>query len=299
VVAKESAAPRGVPVTTATTTAESESRQQQLEAMRLVLARLLGRFTEEHPEVISLRSQIDRLEQQIEAGDRAGSPPASGPQLIPGPPGDRQATPGRSIRPAAANRPLATRAEDLQSGGHRTAGEAAAAVAAGFARLARISRERQSAEQRLSDRMQEISNQPTAAEWSAEPAYVVTRLGGTPRCATVVFGGILAAIGGALMFRGSAVVVQPVKIESASELASVLEIPVIGNLTAMRKAAARLQWRLFTAGRVRVLVHGAEAIVGLAMLACLLAIVVEPSLARQVAADPFGTLSEVIGRLGI
>jgi hypothetical protein len=145
--------------------------------------------------------------------------------------------------------------------------------------------------------MQEISSQPTAAEWSAEPAHVVTRLGGTPRCATLALGGILAAIGAALMFRGLAVVVQPAKIESASELASALEIPVIGNLAALRKAAARLQRRVFTGGRVRLLVHGAEAVVGVAILACLLAILVEPSLARQVVADPFGTLSEVIGRL--
>jgi hypothetical protein len=47
---------------------------------------------------------------------------------------------------------------------------------------------------------------------------------------------------------------------------------------------------------VRLASHAAEAIVALAVVACLASIAMEPSLARQVLADPFGTLSEVLGR---
>jgi hypothetical protein len=47
---------------------------------------------------------------------------------------------------------------------------------------------------------------------------------------------------------------------------------------------------------VQVVLYAAEAVVVIAVAACLVAMLVEPSLARQVLADPFGTLSEVIGR---
>ena len=171
-----------------------------------------------------------------------------------------------------------------------------AAVTAAMARLAQANRQRQVAEHHLSDRMQELSSEPTAAEWAAEPAHVVTRLGGTPRCSTLALGGLFAMIGGIVMFRGAAAVVTPPRIESPSELASALEIPVVGNVASLRRAAARIQHRVFTAWRVRILSHLAEAIVGIAVLACMLSIAMEPSLARQVLADPFGTLSEVIGR---
>jgi hypothetical protein len=43
----------------------------------------------------------------------------------------------------------------------------------------------------------------------------------------------------------------------------------------------------------------AEIVVAIAALACLLAIAFEPSLARQVLADPFGALSEVLGRFSL
>ena len=42
--------------------------------------------------------------------------------------------------------------------------------------------------------------------------------------------------------------------------------------------------------------YGSEGVVAIAASACLVAMLVEPSLARQVASDPFGTLSEVLER---
>jgi hypothetical protein len=75
-----------------------------------------------------------------------------------------------------------------------------------------------------------------------------------------------------------------------------LELPVVGNLLKLRAVAGKLRRRLLTPERVRVASHAAEAIVALAVVACLASIAMEPSLARQVLADPFGTLSEVLGR---
>jgi len=278
--------------------AASEAVRQQLETLRLELSRLLARFTEAHPQVIALRSQIEQLQQQVQTQQRPIPQSSVGPELIPAP-ADRQADASGSIRPASAGRFVSTRTAETANdrAADEAAGDLAAAVTAALARLAHASRDRQAAEHRLSDRMQELSSQP-AAEWSAEPAHVVTRLGGTPRCATLAFGGLLSAIGGIIMFRGSAALVLPPKIETAAELASALEIPVVGSTAALRKATARIKQRIFTAGRVRAVSHLAEAIVAAAVVACLLSIAVEPPLARQVLSDPFGTLSEVIGRFG-
>src|SRR5205814_212340 len=152
-------------------------------------------------------------------------------------------------------------------------------------------------EHRLNDRTQELGSQPTAAEWSAEPARIITRLGGTPRSITLALGGLLASIATLVLFRASAATVAPIRIETADELADSLRLPVIGSAAHLRVAAARVRTRLFTPARVRLIVHLSEGVIAAAVAACLIAMAIEPSLARQVLADPFGTLSETIGRL--
>jgi hypothetical protein len=272
--------------------------RRRLAQLQLELTQLLARFTDAHPQVIELRSQIESLSQQVAPEQQQSpSPPAVGPELIPAPAADRQADGGNSVRPAAQHFISAEAAAGKQQlATLETAGELSAAVGVALARLSQSSRARQEAENRLSDRMQVLTTQPTGAEWNAEPAHIVTRLGGTPRCATLALAAILAAIGGVVMFRGSAALVLPPRLESPAQLASALELPVIGNTAHLRGAAAPTSWRMLTPGRVRALAHVSEAIVALAVAACLLAILVDPSLARQVVADPFGTLSEVIGR---
>jgi hypothetical protein len=164
--------------------------------------------------------------------------------------------------------------------------------------LAAASRERQDAEHRLSDRMQELSNQGTASQWSAAPAHVVTRMGGTPRTHTILFAALLATALGSVIFRAAEGDGCVVKIDTTGVLASSLELPVIGNLLALRDAARQMRQRILTPRRLHYLVVASEVVVGLAVLACLGAIFCEPALARQVVADPFGTLSEVVGRFG-
>jgi hypothetical protein len=71
---------------------------------------------------------------------------------------------------------------------------------------------------------------------------------------------------------------------------------VIGNAARLRNAAQRIRQRLLKPAYVRLAGHLAEVVIGLAAAACIVSIIVEPTLAGQVLADPFGTLSEVMGR---
>jgi hypothetical protein len=163
--------------------------------------------------------------------------------------------------------------------------------------LVQASRERQMAERRLSERMQELTNQPAAAQWSAAPAHLVTRIGGTPRTHTLFLALLLAGVAGVFIFRAAADDGCVAKIDSAGLLASTLELPVVGNLLAMRTAARQIRRRWLNAARLSWVLYGSEIVIGVAVMACLGSIAVEPSLARQVLADPFGTLSEVLGRI--
>ena len=268
--------------------AESSALMTQLHALRMELARLLASFTDEHPQVITLRKQIAGLEQQL--GLPAATSPASGPELIPFP------AAAQPTSAAPAGHFTANHVHELSAAAEGEAADLSATIPAALLELTHAARARQSAELRQTERMQELSSEPTSADWSAQPAVIVTRLGGTPRSVTLLLGGILAAIAGAVMFRTSAVAVLPPKLESAGELAAALEIPVIGNTSRLRTAAARIRRRLLTPATVHLAAHLAEGVIALAIAACLISIVIEPTLAGQVAADPFGTLSEVIGR---
>ena len=258
--------------------------QTQLEKLRMELARLLGTFTDEHPQVITLRKQIAGLEKQL--GPSVQPRGGEGPELMPAPGGEPRAA-GQA---RSATHWVAAGTEPSEPA------ELSAAISAALLELTQASRQRQAAEVRQSDRMHELSNEPTAADWSAEPAEVVTRLGGTPRSVTLALGGLLAGIAGVFMFRASAVAVCAPKIQSAGELAAALEIPVIGNAARLRNAAARIRQRLLKPAYVKLAGHLAEVVIGLSAAACIVSIIVEPTLAGQVLADPFGTLSEVMGR---
>jgi hypothetical protein len=149
----------------------------------------------------------------------------------------------------------------------------------------------------LSDRMQELGGGPTAADWTVEPAHVVTRLGGTPRFVTLAFAGLLATLTTAFTFRASSVLVAALRIKTTAELATLLELPVVGNATAARTSTVPIENFGRSTLYLRLITHAGELVLVLAVLACLLSIALEPSLAAQVIADPLGTLSEVIGRI--
>jgi hypothetical protein len=271
---------------------------EMLETLKGELSRLLASQTEAHPQVVTVRSQIAAIEKELATAPGWGVTPGLVPAM---------AEPAASEKRAAVQgTPQATQMAShfVSAGGAAPSAELssgdemalAAAMNAAIDLLSQASRLRQAAEHRLSERMQEISSQPTAAQWSAAAAHVATRLGGTPRSSTLAAAGLFAAIAGVTMFRAAAVSVGTPRIATAGELAGALELPVVGNLSALRAAAGRMKRRLCTPGRVKAVLIAAEIVVAIAVAACLVAMAMEPALARQVLADPFGTLSEVIGR---
>jgi hypothetical protein len=272
---------------------------EKIEQLRLELSQLLANFTEEHPQVITIRKQISALESQVRHSTRESLPaPLDGPSLGPQFSGVRESNPVSAQRPISANHFVSKIAHTAASESLEPAVDdgGSAEVSAAFELLAKASRERQLAEHQLSDRMQELSSRTSALAWTAGRAVIITRLGGTPRSSTLAFATLLAGMAGVFAFRSASGEPCTPKIASTRELASALELPVVGNLSKLRTVAEKLRRRLLTPTRVRLLSHVAEAVVALAVLACLASIAMEPTLARQVLADPFGTLSEVLGR---
>jgi hypothetical protein len=285
-----------------------EKTLDKLHLMRLELASLLANFTDEHPDVITLRSQIQAIEQQLGIGDESRE--VAKPERV-----LRQTSgemPDKSIAKSNGSSSstgesktltLALSQREREPPTGQTAGDKpqelnGAESAAILQELAAASRERQEAEHKLSDRMQELANQGSASQWSAAPAHLVTRIGGTPRTHTILFAGLLATAFGVVIFRAAEGDGCVAKIDTTGMLASSLELPVIGNLLTLRDAARQMRQRFLSPRRLFYIVTGSEIVIAIAVLACLGAIFCEPTLARQVVADPFGTLSEVAGRFG-
>jgi hypothetical protein len=263
---------------------ERSQARDKLAALKLELSRLAASCTDEHPQVIALRSQIASLERQLGLSPALINPRNDGRQSRAASPTD-QSRVTRHFVATAVYPALGSGDEDL-----------AAALEAAAGELSRASRQREAAEQRTSDRMQELSSQAGAAQWSAAPARVITRLGGTPRSLTLMIGLVLSSAAGLVMYRTTRTIAGPQTIETTAELASALELPVVGNTSRARQSAATLRRRAVARRIVPVLVWLAEGVVVLAAAACLISMAVEPSLVRQVVSDPLGTMSEVIGR---
>jgi len=266
----------------------------QLEDLRAEFARLLASQTEEHPQVVTLRSQIAALERQlgIAPTEQPANAPSGSESLTPPDASHSQNDPPSD----PDSRFVSTTAIQPETTIPADAGELTAALKAALEELSAAGRQCQATEQQLNERMQELSSRNSAAEWSTRPATVVTRLGGTPRRLVLAIGGLLASVAGVFMFRASAAAVAPSRIESTGELASVLELPVVADVLSLRRAASTRRRRWLSPPRVWAIVRLAEVVIAIAVAACILSIAVEPSLSSQVVADPFGTLSEVIGR---
>jgi len=87
-------------------------------------------------------------------------------------------------------------------------------------------------------------------------------------------------------------------IETTADLATTLELPIVGTIGPQRRSSGIRESRWLVSS-VQAVLYASEAIVAIAAMACVVAMLIEPSLARQVLADPFGTLSEVIERLSV
>jgi hypothetical protein len=261
------------------TGSEIESRNaviQKLADLRLAMGALSGERTDEHPRVQKLKLEAAALEQQL--------------GLLPGQPLQRLSAPAP---PQYVSHSIA----DLNPS--QRVAEIAALISAALAELSAAASDRQAADFCLSERMQDLAQQNTSVNWSKSAAVSIARLGGTPRCSTLTLAGLLACAAGIMVFRAGRFEIASCSLQSTTQLASSLEIPVLGDLASLRGFVTAKAARLLSPRRTTMIVRVAEGVVAIATFACLVAIAFEPSLARQVLADPFGALSEVLGRFGI
>ncbi|MCU0880583.1 MAG: hypothetical protein MUF06_22670 [Pirellulaceae bacterium] len=247
--------------------------RERLETLRAELAKLLGTFTEQHPQVLTLRAQIAGLEQELFGNIGTNAQPVA-----------------NVVQEAQA-----------QAGAYGyLAGPPYSALDAAEADLSAATRARQWAERQLQSEVQRLSSS-VGLPWSIEPAQIVTRVGGTPRGLTLIGAGLIALVAGGLMFALSRALVPRLVIETMDEIASLLALPLIGQTAITTPHQKSRYWRTITAASgpwtARLIVRGAEIVLAGMMLALVFTVISDRWLASQVLVDPFGVLSEVAGRL--
>ena len=247
--------------------------RERIEALRVELAGLLGNFTEAHPRVITLRSQIAGLERELASPE---------PGVANGPTGERHAwgsTPARTVG-------LATNSYASQS-------DPRGSVPDTLANLAAATRARQWAERQLQSEVETLAS-AAGFPWSVESARVLARVGGTPRTLTLVAGTLITLLAAAVMYLASGALVPRLLIQTTDELAEVLSVPLVATMQvacSRKPARSRLSpWA------VQATVHAAEIVLAAMILALAFTMFSDRWLAGQIIADPFGVLSEVAGR---
>ena len=268
----------------------AEERRKQLDSLRLELARLLASFTEEHPQVLAIQRQIDSLEQPQASAEARNRPLDEGPELST-PPGER----------AAAYQDLRSPQFVSVPAGSSTAPSALANLTADLITLQQelslASKHRALVEERLQTMLASLASTSPTAAWSAEPARIVARLGGTPRMLPVMLAIVASVIAGVIMFRATRILALPRVLQTASDLAATLPIPLVGrnpSITLAGPAAPRL---IVTPSRVRFVTKAAEAVLLTILAVCVCAIFLDPTLASEFALDPLGVVSEIFGRV--
>ncbi len=233
--------------------------RERLEALRVELADLLGNFTEEHPRVITLRSQIDGLERELAAPDSG----------IAGGGRDKHASYEiHSSRPESLL--------DAQ------------------ANLAAATRARQWAERQLQAEVERLAS-AAGYPWSVESARVLARVGGTPRTLTLAAAALITFVAALVMYFASAALLPRLVIQTADEMAELLAMPLVGT-TQVRGRPKPARGRL-APWTVRLALRGAEIMLAAMFLALAFTMLSDRWLAGQIIGDPFGVLSEVAGRL--
>jgi len=248
-----------------------EDRRKQLNSLHLELARLLANFTEQHPRVLAIQRQIDSLRQPQAASEARDHSLGEAPDLSAAP-GERAAAYQDLRSPHFVSMPAA--------GGSAPQGELtrlAADLSTIQRELSRATQHREQVENRLQTTVATLASNSPAA-WSAEPARIVTRLGGTPRMLPVMLAMIAAAIAGTVMFRATRILALPRVLQTASDLAAVPRLFV-------------------TPARVRLVTKAAEAVLLTILAVCVGAIFLDPTLAGEFVHDPLGVVSEIFGRV--
>jgi len=260
----------------------------RLDSLRLELASLLASFTDEHPQVLALQRQIDSLLHEMDA---PGSEHSAGPELSPDTPtrstsyGNLRGSNFVSISPVAReeeSNDLATVGRELKSINYE---------------LALATKRRADSEQKLHQALASLSlNSPTTA-WSSEPARLVARLGGTPRMLPLLLAILAGMAATIMMFRATRVLGLPQMLNTTSDLAAALPIPLVGQSLAGGNSVRPGTRLLVTPARVRLVTKAAETVLLTILGVCLVVICLDQTLVGQFASDPFGVLSEIVGRV--
>ena len=253
------------PAATSERVANAARLRERLEALQVELAGLLGNFTEAHPKVITLRSQIAGLESELLDKNPAARNEAPSAEAV-----IRRSSHGTSIPAESTSQQTAE------------------------ANLAAATRARQWAERQLQTEVETLASTP-GFPWAVESARVLARVGGTPRALTLIAAGIITLIAAGLMLWASAALVPRLLIHTADELTALLDLPLAGRAPALgqrRKRGPRI-----APATIQAALHGAEVVLGAMFLALAFTMVSDRWLAGQVLVDPFGVLSEVAGRL--
>jgi hypothetical protein len=264
-----------------------DERLQQLESLRLELARLLASFTEEHPQVLAIRRQIDSLEQTAPTTEvrDAETPSLDLPPARPATYHDLSQPEFVSVSPSGNDSPAADPAV------------VAAELAAVQNKLSQAGKNRELIERKLQNTLATLAASSPTAAWSAEPARIVARLGGTPRMLPVILALLSASVAGVIMFRATHVLVLPRVLQSARDLAAALPIPLVGrNPTGGGRSVAGPR-TIVTPARVRFVTKASECVLLTILAVCVGAIFLDPTLALQFTDDPLGVMSEIFGRL--
>jgi hypothetical protein len=247
----------------------------RLELLRIELARLLASFTEQHPQVITIRSQMARLEDEL--SDSSGNSSARRP--------DRQAAVPK--QPAGFGWISATQYSEQ---------DRPDSVESAVADLAAATRTRQWTERQLQIEVERLSG-TAGFPWSIESARVLARVGGTPRALTLAAAGLVSLLAAGLMFWASAALVPRPAICTTEQLRALLELPLAGQAVVAPPRRAHRRLRLAGPLAVTGAVRAAEILLAAMILALVFTMVSDRWLASQVLVDPFGVLSEVAGRL--
>lgn len=259
----------------------SEEIRSRLEALRLELARLLASFTDEHPQVLALKRQIDSLENERQETNETGSATGT-PGQAASYGGLRDTSFVASIAAASGDDPELVALRDELSTAN--------------AELARARAIREASERKLQSTLASLSLNSPAAHWSAEPARIVARLGGTPRMLPLSLAILASLIAGVLMFRATRVLAAPRVLQTLGDLAAALPVPLVGQAPSSKKNTSPAARALVTPGRVRLVTKVSEIVLLTILAICLVTMCLDPPLGGQFVNDPLGVLAEIAGR---
>ena len=286
-----------IPSESAPASAGDDELERRQTFLRMELTRLGASFTEIHPQVVALKQQLEEVQRQLSVPATLRNPLQNGTPAIHDSPFRSNGDPDADSNARQTAHLLPINAVGPSVAGAPVAVDLAAQIEESLGELTSASMARQAAQIELQTALQSLATQPTAADWAADSARIVARLGGTPRLFPMSLAMLVSLVAGIVMFRASATLVASPKIATASDLAAALELPVIGQAPSLGFSHSRSPRPLLSPRFAGWAVRAAEMFLVTIALLCVMSTLADPGLATQFGTDPLGTLSEVVGRV--